>query len=111
MQIQTAPLLVRILSLCSSACSLVIVAIYLDIQFAVYFFLFLFVFILHSTRLGGLLGAKYGYSRLPRVWLEGILEKDYFAVHVNRLLVALGLMSEYEALQEMTAMMSASSTH
>lgn len=56
---------------------------------------------------GALLGAKYGYSKLPRVWLNGILEKDYLTVHVNRLLVVMGLKSEYDALHEMTQMMAA----
>jgi len=48
---------------------------------------------------GALLGARVGYSKLPKDWLDGLVEKEWLETHINRLLCVLGLISEEEALQ------------
>jgi ADP-ribosylglycohydrolase len=40
---------------------------------------------------GSLLGCKLGYSKLPKEWLDDLLEKEWLECKVSKLLVMMGL--------------------
>ena len=40
---------------------------------------------------GALLGCKLGYEKLPKEWLNDLLEKEWLEFRVNKLLVMMGL--------------------
>ena len=41
---------------------------------------------------GALMGAKYGYDKLPKDWLEGLVHKKWLDEKVDRFLDLLGLL-------------------
>jgi len=49
---------------------------------------------------GALVGARIGYSNLPKDWLNSLVEKEWLETHVNRLLRLMNLISVEEAIQQ-----------